>query len=190
MTPPKLDPLGLRSAPADAINAMRALPELVERLNDVADDTRSLQDIGTAIGEISKALNVLAQLGDKLELVVAVTEPLPESIQRIANDTAALPAMNEHLDELSPTTKVLSRMDKRLASIEAAMPVLVEVQQHLARLPDTIESLGSDLGSLSGLLERMLTSLDQLDSSVATLHASVEPLGRIANRWPGRGPKQ
>jgi hypothetical protein len=65
--------------------------------------------------------------------------------------------------------------------------VLVQVQQHLERLPEAIETLARDLAKLPELLDRMLVSLDRLDGTVATLQASVEPLGRIANRVPGRG---
>jgi hypothetical protein len=51
------------------------------------------------------------------------------------------------------------------------MPVLVEVQRHLAQLPETMGTL--------------LTALDELNRSVDTLQAVVEPMGRLANRVPG-----
>jgi hypothetical protein len=36
------------------------------------------------------------------------------------------------------------------------------------------------------MLERLLASLDTLDANVAALRDAVEPIGRIADRLPGR----
>lgn len=151
------------------IGALRALPALAERLGEVAE-------LGGAIEEISRRTALLAAVRD--------------NTAAIGKDTDALPRLDEHLSELVEALKLLPRIEQRMETIEAAMPVLVEVQQHLARLPDTIETLGGDISKLTDLLERMLTSLDHLDASVATLQGSVEPLGRIANRIPSRTPKQ
>jgi len=32
----------------------------------------------------------------------------------------------------------------------------------------------------------MLTSLDRLDANLGALHESIEPIGRVADRLPGR----
>jgi uncharacterized protein (DUF3084 family) len=73
-----------------------------------------------------------------------------------------------------------------MASIDSAMPTLVEVQQHLAKLPETMATLGTGLGQLSALMEQLLGSLERLDRNVTALQESIEPLGRIADRLPGR----
>jgi DNA repair ATPase RecN len=210
MTSLPFDPLGLRSGPAELIDAVRSLPALVARLDQVVEHTGSLEEIRGVVGDIGKAMDSLATVATQLEQVASTTEPIPdlkksiESISRktallgavrdntaaIGQDTVALPQVSEHLAELVETTKLLPSIERRMVTIEAAMPVLVEVQQHLARLPDTIETLGGDINKLADLLGRMLTSIDHLDSSVATLQGSVEPLGRIANRIPGRNSKQ
>ena len=69
-----------------------------------------------------------------------------------------------------------------MAQIEAAMPTLVEVQQQLADLPRTMVELQERLGGVSDTLERLLASLDTLDANVGSLHGSIEPIGRIADR--------
>lgn len=91
------------------------------------------------------------------------------------------------LGEVADATNVLPGMDARMASIESSMPVLVEVQQHLARLPETMDTLGTGLTELSGLMEQLLTSLDHLNRNVDSVRTSIEPLGRIADRLPGAG---
>jgi hypothetical protein len=67
--------------------------------------------------------------------------------------------------------------------------VLVEVQQHLAKLPDTIETLGTGLNRMADLMDRLLTSMDRLDGSVAHLQTSIEPMGRLADKLPGSSKK-
>jgi len=83
-------------------------------------------------------------------------------------------------------TAVLRPMDARMASIEGAMPVLVEVQQHLARVPDTLEHLDAGLTRMSDTLDRLLVALERLDAELASLDSAVGPLGRLAQRFPGR----
>ncbi len=170
---PSFDPLGLRSAPADIAHALRALPELAERLEQVTQDTSVLEEVRTGVEAIERDLATLSAIG--------------EQTATIRTDTAALPALGEQMGRVAQAVQALPTINDRMASIEAAMPVLVAVQQHLERLPEAIETLGRDLAKLPELLDRMLGSLDHLDTTVASLQTSVEPLGRIANRMPGRG---
>lgn len=173
---PGFNPFGLRSAPSDAVHVLRSLPALVERVEQIAKDTAVLTGLKEAVESITGQAGSLTAV--------------QETTARIGEDTSALPRVGERIDHLAGAVEVLATMDERMATIEAAMPVLVEVQQHLARLPDTIETLGGDLNKLSELLAHMLSSLDRLDASVALLHSSVEPLGRIANRLPGRASRE
>ncbi len=173
---PGFDPFGLRSAPSDVVHGLRSLPTLLECLERVAKDTATLSELKDVVEGIAQQTTSLSAL--------------KTTVAAIDKDTDALPQIGERIDHLAGVADVLVTMDRRIATIEGAMPVLVEVQQHLARLPDTIETLGKDLGKLSGLLAHMLGSLDRLDASVALLHGSVEPLGRIANRLPGRSREQ
>jgi len=73
-----------------------------------------------------------------------------------------------------------------MTEIESAMPTLVEVQQQLSDLPETMDELQARLGGLTEMLERLLASLDTLDANVAALRDAVEPIGRVADRLPGR----
>jgi len=66
------------------------------------------------------------------------------------------------------------------------MPTLVEVQQQLTALPGTMDELQGRLGGLTEMLGRLLASLDQLDANVSSLREAVEPIGRVADKLPGR----
>jgi methyl-accepting chemotaxis protein len=108
------------------------------------------------------------------------------ALEDVARDAAAMPALREEMQGLGEALGVLETMDGRMASIEAAMPVLVEVQQHLARVPDTLERLDANITLLSEALDRMLETLGTLAASVENLQLSLQPVSRIARRFPGR----
>ena len=72
-----------------------------------------------------------------------------------------------------------------MATIEDAMPVLVEVQQHLAKLPETMQNLEAGISGLTELLTQLVGSLETLDTNVAALQESMEPVGRLADKLPG-----
>jgi uncharacterized phage infection (PIP) family protein YhgE len=128
------------------------------------------------------ALRSLPTLLDRLAAIEESTAWLTEvreDLRKVAASTAPLPAV-------ARATDVLPEMNDRMASIDSAMPTLVEVQQHLAKLPETMATLGTGLGQLSALMEQLLGSLERLDRNVTALQESIEPLGRIADRLPGR----
>jgi prefoldin subunit 5 len=104
----------------------------------------------------------------------------------MAKATQSLPTVEKEMAEVAAATDVLPQMEKRMAAIEAAMPVLVEVQQHLAQVPDTLASLDGRMVELSATLDRLLIELDQLGHNIESLQTSVGPLGRLADRFPGR----
>jgi hypothetical protein len=130
----------------------------------------------SAPGELVAAVRVLPE-------VLAALTKVGEDTRRMADNTAELPDVRARLAEVSELASVLPHIDQRMANIEAAMPVLVEVQQHLANLPETIEGLNAGIAELVVLMERLEESLGQL-------HASLEPLGRLADRIPGGGSRR
>lgn len=114
-------------------------------------------DLVNAPAELVSALRVLPTMAERLD--------------EIAKNTAELPRVAE-------ATTVLPQMDGRMETIENTMPALLEVQQQLTDLPEI-------LGRLSTLMERLLSSMDRLDEQIDTLHGSIQPLGRLADRVPG-----
>src|SRR4051794_13105501 len=132
-----------------------------------------------------KALPTLVEHTDEMRRNTAVLKDVAAGMESVSRDTEALPALREEMERVAASTAVIAPMDERMAAIQEAMPVLVEVQQHLAQLPDTMNQLDARIGDLAELLRGMMGALSPLDDSVPSLHAAVEPLGRIADRLPG-----
>jgi prefoldin subunit 5 len=157
---------GLATLPLDVVTLLRELRGLSGHLDRITRNTASLPQMLAELRAVREDTRVLPTLDRDMRDVAAATQPLAQ--------------MND-------ATSVLPGMDERMATIESAMPTLVEVQQHLSQLPETIETLGEGLTELSSLLDRLLTSLDQLDENVSGLSNSIGPIGRLAERLPRSG---
>ena len=105
--------------------------------------------------------------------VVGLLRTIVQNTETMAKATSVLPEIHRDMRQVAEAVAVLDPMDARMAAIEGAMPVLVEVQKSLVRLPGTAEHLDSELTRLAKLLDE--------------LHASLEPLSRLAQRFPGGG---
>ena len=55
------------------------------------------------------------------------------------------------------------------------------IEVHAAHL----EAIDERLDHIVALMERMVSSIDELTATVEQLQNSVEPVGRLANRFPG-----
>jgi hypothetical protein len=55
---------------------------------------------------------------------------------------------------------------------------------------DPLERLETGLTRMTETLERLLVALDELDADVTSLGSAVGPLGRLAQRVPGRGRRE
>jgi len=131
-------------------------------------------------------LNLLSALPVDLLGALRVVPRLLAQIESIAESTRSLKRIEAAIDRVAEDASVLPTLDERMAQIEAAMPTLVDVQQQLADLPRTMDELQERLGGVSDILERLLALLDTLDANVGSLRGSIEPIGRIADRLPGR----
>ena len=150
-----------------------------------------MNPLGRVIGlpaEVVGALRVLPQLARDMAEVREATRDLPdvrEATTAMARNTSTLPDVLGSLETVAQGTAVLRPMDERMQTIEGAMPVLVEVQQHLAQLPETRERLDRGVTQMAAVLERLLVSMDELNTTLGNLEGSVGPLGRLAGKLPG-----
>jgi hypothetical protein len=132
-------------------------------------DSASVAPFGrllSAPGEVLKIIGLLRTIADN-------TAAMAEAVR-------VLPSIEREMAAVAEATAVLGPMDARMAAIESAMPVLVEVQKSLVRLPDTADHLDAGLTRLTELLDRLFVTLEELQ-------ASIEPLARLAQRFPGGG---
>jgi gamma-glutamyl phosphate reductase len=128
----------------------------------------SIDRLSSLPADLHKALGTVPEIAKN----TALLRNIARLLEQVAGDTDALLGIRKDMAQVAKATGVLGAMDDRMAAIEEAMPVLVEVQRHLAELPETVGQL--------------LTALDELNRSVDTLQGAVEPMGRLANRVPGR----
>jgi hypothetical protein len=105
--------------------------------------------------------------------IISLLRTIAANTKTMAETTKVLPELHRDMRRVAEAVTVLGPMDARMAVIESAMPVLVEVQKSLVRLPDTAEHLDAELTRLTKLLDE--------------LHGSLEPLARLAQRFPGGG---
>ena len=56
------------------------------------------------------------------------------------------------------------------------------IEMHAAHL----EAIDERLDRIVVLMERMVSSVEELSATVEELQGSIEPVGRLANRLPGR----
>ena len=134
-----------------------------------------------------RILPAIAEHTEAMEAHTALLRDVSRALDRVAGDTAALPKLRKEMERVGQATAILEPMDGRMASIEDAMPVLVEVQQHLARLPETMGRLDQRIDNLSGLLERMLGSLDGVAGADEHPQPAARPMARRPQRSRGQG---
>jgi len=178
-----VSPFGIESLPADVVKALRALPQVVDRLDEVASATSEMAAMREGIESLNEHTGGLSQIGADVRRIAQTLEHLPA----IQTDVKHV---NEKIGVVADTTEALPAMDRRMATIEDAMPTLVEVQQHLSKLPETIETLGTSIDRMATLMDRLLVSMDRLDGNVESLQASIEPLSRVADKLPGGSAKK
>jgi len=139
--------------------------------------------------DVLAGLRVLPQIAEHTRVMkehTAVLREIADGMKGVSADTQVLPAVQRDMSRVAELTGVLEPMDNRMAAIQDAMPTLVAVQQHLALVPDTLERLDGHISELSLLLERLVANTELLASSVDSLYGAVGPLGRLAQRLPGR----
>ena len=149
--------------PLDRILGLPAdLSALLAHIPAIARNTKAIEDHTAQLNEVAS------------------------SLQRVAGDTSTLPDVRDNLLLVAETTATLQPMSDRLASIEEAMPVLVEVQKQLVELPAVMERLDEGIGRLCSLMDKTVKSIDDLGEQIETLQGSLEPVGRLASRVPGK----
>ena len=87
---------------------------------------------------------------------------LNSALERIADTGSSIASMVENVRSMSGDTRRISAHSRHLDSIDERLDRIVE------------------------LMERMVASVDELRGSVQELEEHIEPVGRLAGRFPGR----
>jgi hypothetical protein len=160
---------GLTAMPADAVAALRMLPE-------IAENTRAMKEHTAA----------LARVADALDRVAASTDALPgmkQEIGQIGKTVAGLDGVDKRVEAIEAAMPVLVEVQRHLAALPETMGRL---DKGIAGLDKGTKRLDKGIAGLSELMERILTGLDGMNASVETLQGAVGPLASLAGRVPGR----
>ncbi len=156
-------PSGARTVMIPGAGAMKnPLDSVLEAPAELLDALRRIPEMAGHTGEMAKRM-----------------AGLERGMKSIGKQTTALPDLNVEMAAVRKQVEIMDgRMEIMTEAITIAMPAI-------SKLPEMIEGLDEQLAAMVKNMERLLDSLDQFDESIATLQASIEPIGRIAGRMPG-----
>jgi chemotaxis regulatin CheY-phosphate phosphatase CheZ len=126
---PVVNPLGIVSAPGELAASLRTLPELLDALRQVGDDTRRMAD------NTAELPDVRAQL----ERVAEMTSVLPQMDRRMATIEEAMPVLVEVQRHLAKLPETIEGLNRGIAELVGLMDGL---QASLGHLHESLEPLG------------------------------------------------
>ncbi len=130
-----MSPLGLPSIdrisalPADAVNAIRLIPEIVENTRAMREHTAALERVADALDRVAADASVLPALRDDMAQIGA----LPEVLARLDRGIEGLDAGIERLSELME--RILSALDGLNASVDTLQGAVEPMGRLAGRLP-------------------------------------------------------
>jgi hypothetical protein len=162
--------------PADAIAALRMLPEIAENTRAMKEHTAALTRVADALDRVAGYTGALPTMGEEIEQIGKTVKSLDGVDDRVAAIEAAMPVLVEVQRHLAALPETMGRLDKGIAGLDKG----------IGGLDKGIKRLDKGIGGLSELMERILTGLDGMNASVETLQGAVGPLASLAGRVPGR----
>ena len=124
-----VNPLGIVAAPGELAAALRTLPELLEALTRVGDDT----------GRMAENTAELPEIRANLDEVRRTTSVLPGMDERMATIEGAMPVLVEVQQHLARLPETLEGLNARIAELVGLMDGL---QTSLGDLHESLEPLG------------------------------------------------
>ena len=124
-----VNPLGIVAAPGELAASLRTLPELLEALQRVGDDTRRMADSTAELPDVRAQLERVAQM----------TSVLPQMDERMSTIEEAMPVLvdvQQHLARLPETIEGLN------AGIAELVGLMDGLQASLGHLHESLEPLG------------------------------------------------
>jgi hypothetical protein len=150
-----LEQLVLAGGPLDRLADISATLERLAALEESLQKLGGLDESLRRLGALEESLQKLGALDDSLDRIAAVAA----SLERLADSTETLPALTE-------ATAALPDLPARVRAVE-----------------ERVIAIGQQLGTLQPTLDRLATSIGELEGSVGSL-------GRLADRVPGGGQRR
>ena len=134
------NPLGIISAPGELVAAVRVLPEVLEALTKVGDDTRKmaentseLPEVRARLDEVSERAAVLPPMDERMETIEAAMPVLVEVQQHLAKLPETIDGLNARIAEL---VVLMERLEESLGQLHGSL-------EPLGRLADRIPGGGA-----------------------------------------------
>jgi hypothetical protein len=137
-----LSPFGIEKLPADVLAALRTVPVLAQRLQEVVGFTRELPAIRAGlekVGADTASLNVLPGIHAS---TAAIEEAMPTLVE-VQQHLARLPETMEALDaRIAALTELLERLVNSLGTLDGNMAALQESIEPVGRFADRLPGSG------------------------------------------------
>jgi methyl-accepting chemotaxis protein len=95
----------------------------------------------------------------------------------------ALVTLNGTLERIADAGSAIGSMVENIKSMSGDTTRIEDHAKHL-------ETIDERLDRIVGLMERMVASVEELTGKVDELQEDLEPVGRLAGRFPGRAKRQ
>lgn len=127
-----MSPFGIETIPAEVLKALRTLPLIAERLDEVARHTSVLPEVRSGIAALGEQLDTMdgrmATIEDAMPVLVEVQghlDKLPETMQALDTGISGL------TDLLNRLTTSLGTLDQNVASLQESMEPLGRLADRL-----------------------------------------------------------
>jgi hypothetical protein len=129
---PVVNPLGIVSVPGELAAALRVLPEVLDALRRVGEDTRWMAENTAELPAVRAHLDEVSEM----------TRVLPPMDERMANIEQAMPVLVEVQQHLARLPEAIEGLSAGMAELVGLMERLQESLEPLGRLADRMPGGG------------------------------------------------
>lgn len=151
-------PIWLTSIPADVVGLVQRLPQVLRRLDEIAEATRALPEMLDAIERLGLDTRALPALSRDMARIAEATDALPQMQARMDSIERAMPVLVEvqqHLARMPDTIETLGAgltghgqlLDRLLVSLD-------HLDENVAALRAAVQPLGRIAERLPGASRR------------------------------------
>jgi uncharacterized coiled-coil protein SlyX len=123
-----LNPLGIVSVSGELVAALRVLPDVLDALREVREDTRRMAD----------NTDTLPQVREELAKVAELASVLPPMDERMVHIEGAMPVLVEVQQHLARLPETIEGLNAGIAELVGLMERLRDSLEPLGRLADRV----------------------------------------------------
>jgi hypothetical protein len=148
---PKLPSLSsVTGMPADAVAALRMLPEIAENTRAMKEHTAALSRVADALDRVAGYTAALPTMGEEIEQIGATVKSLDGVDKRVEAIEAAMPVLVEVQRHLAALPETMGRLDKGIAGLSKLMEQILTGLDGMNASVETLQGAVGPLGRLAG----------------------------------------